>query len=479
MKKLFILLPLAAFMMASCSNDEVVNSVSQTTKADRLQIVPAVQGATRATSTTTASLTAFNVKIEGKFQKGEENTAQWDDGSIVGLSKTGSSWNFPSGTEYWWADKVTTAKFTAWAPTDLTTANAFPDGTTVTIENDIANQKDVILAYNEGIRENFESGVPINFQHVLSQIIVKAKNSSTSDITVKVAGVKLVNIKNQNTLSVPTKSTAAGTFSWDDYTPWTAAPSGKDTYKNFTNNESITQESSTSLTATAADLAEPMLLMPQTLSPQDLTATAAASMNNTYLAVLVQVETVALVGKRDAEGHYLDGNGTAINFTAKRKTGDQNNNTYTKKELDALEKGNVPTYDADDHSADAVTDNWTGVTAITTAKEVLYPREGFGTTSEKFAYVAVPLDQTWQPGFKYTYTLNFSKDGIGKSIALDAQPSDAAGYHTEDNNFPYGKDYESGEGNNPGEDIVDNPTQLFFTVTVDEWQNGDPINKDM
>ena len=110
---------------------------------------------------------------------------------------------------------------------------------------------------------------------------------------------------------------------------------------------------------------------------------------------------------------------------------------------------------------------------------MLYPREGFATTSEKFAYVAVALDQEWKPGYKYTYTLNFSKDGIGKSIA--DQPSDAAQYNTENPtyNFPYGKDFESGEDNNPGEDIVDNPTQLFFTVTVDEWQNADPINKDM
>ena len=479
MKKLFILLPLAAFMMASCSNDEVVNSVSQTTKADRLQIYPNVQGATRATSTTTASLTAFNVKIEGKFQKGEENTELWPDGSIVGLSKTGSSWNFPGTDQYWWADKVTTAKFTAWAPTDLTTANAFPDGTTVTIENDIANQKDVILAYNEGIRENFESGVPINFQHVLSQIIVKAKNSSTSDITVKVAGMKLVNIKNQNTLTVPTKSTAAGTFSWDDYTPWTATATGNDTYKKFDVGESIDQTSSTTLTATAADLADAMLLMPQTLSPQDLTATAASSMTNTYLAVLVQVSTVASVGKRNEAGNYLDQEGNPIAFTAKRNTEDIQNNTYTKKELEALEQGNVPEYDPDNQGGDNVTNNWTSVTSIQTAPEVLYPREGFATTSEKFAYVAVALDQTWKPGFKYTYTLNFSKDGIGKSIALDAQPSDASTYRTDSNNFPFGKDFESGENNNAGEDIVDNPTQLFFTVTVDEWQNADPINKDM
>lgn len=467
MKKLFILLPLAAFMMASCSNDEVVNSVSQTTKADRLQIVPAVQGATRATSTTTASLTAFNVKIEGKFQKGEENTGLWDDGSIVSLSKTGSTWNFPGTDQYWWADKVTTAKFTAWAPTDLTTANAFPEGTTVTVKTDIAQQQDVILAYNEGIRENFESGVPINFQHVLSQIIVKAKNSSTSDITVNVAGMKLVNIKNQNTLSVPTKSTAAGTFSWDDYTPWSADATGKDTYKTITS-ESSTQGSSTSLTATAADLADPMLLMPQTLVPQDLTATATTSMNNTYLAILVRV-TGASVGYRDADGYYYSDETTKIDFTTWR---DPEGKAY-------------PTNPYDSYSAEETANLEKGLGKDGSGSnlmkpEVVYPRVGYGTAAEQFAYVGVPLDTEWKPGYKYTYTLNFSKDGIGKSIA--DQPTDGPTGTTPDNkdyNYPYGLDFETGDEHNPGEDIIDNPTQLFFTVTVDEWQNGDPINKDM
>ena len=38
---------------------------------------------------------------------------------------------------------------------------------------------------------------------------------------------------------------------------------------------------------------------------------------------------------------------------------------------------------------------------------------------------------------------------------------------------------ESGKPGEPGTDIIDNPTQLFFTVTVDEWIDADAINKDM
>ena len=88
------------------------------------------------------------------------------------------------------------------------------------------------------------------------------------------------------------------------------------------------------------------------------------------------------------------------------------------------------------------------------------------------------LDQEWKPGYKYTYTLNFSKDGIGKSIAdQPAKPEETA--QGGDNNYPYGLDLLTGEAGQPGEDIVDNPTQLFFTVTVDEWIDADAINKEM
>ncbi len=479
MRKSLFILPFAVLALASCSSDEVTSVAQETplANADQLVIRPVVQGTTRAVSTTTASLTGFDVFIEGDFQKGEENTELWGAQKQT-VSKSGSSWVFPAGIEYWWANKSTTAKFTAFAPTGVI-GESKPTTQSISVANDIDDQIDYLVAYNEGIRENFDAGVPLNFQHVMSQIIIKALNKDAGTIKVEVAGMKLVNIKNQNTLTFPTASTAAGDFSWTSYTPWAAAATGSDNYTKFTSSESVSATGSTTMTGTAQNLADPMLLLPQTLDPQALDATDAATMNKNYLAILVRVKTTAEVGYRDADGYYYYDASTKIAFTAKRNPADDTNNTYTEGQLKALKAGDVTAAATAGLKALNSTDD---ITSIYTQPETLYPREGFGTTSEKYAYVGVALDTEWKPGYKYTYTLNFSKDGIGKSIADQPVDKPAADAKTENNtllNFPYGLDYTTGEAEQPGEDIVDNPTQLFFTVTVDEWIDADPINKDM
>ena len=482
MKKMFFYLPLAALALAACSSEEVVNNAQQiaAVNGDQLQIAPVVTGTTRATSTTTATLSEFQVYIDGKFQKGEEDAATWDN-MVRTISKSGSSWNFPTNVAYWWADKSSTAKFTAVAPAILTEGSTTaPQEASITVENDIATQKDYLVAYNEGVREDFDAGVPLNFQHVMSQIIVKALNKNTSDITVEVAGMKLVNAKSQNTLTFPTKSTASGTFDWADYTPWKNAATTSATYTTLAT-ESATG-TGTALSGTASNLAEPMLLMPQQLVAQDLTATS--NLTNNYLAILVKV-TGGTVGYRDADGHYYALNGTAkgdsIKFTAWRNetgktAGTDPYDTYTANQLDSLAQGITPfgMTSSDGTNTAALTKD----APIYTENEVIYPRVGYGTSADYYAYVGVALDQEWKPGYKYTYTLNFSKDGIGKSIAdQPAKPTETA--LGGDNNYPYGLDMESGKPGEPGTDIIDNPTQLFFTVTVDEWIDADAINKDM
>ena len=476
MKKMFFYLPLAALALAACSSDEVVTNAQQTAaiNGDQLQIVPVVTGNTRATSTTTSSLSAFTVRIEGAFQNGEgkDTPAQAiTSGQEVNMTKSGGSWAFPTDTEYWWADKTTKGVFTAWAPTGLTK-------TGYEVKNDIASQEDVIVAYNEGLREDFEAGVPLNFQHVLSQIVIKALNKNTSDITVKVAGVKLMNAKNKGNLTEPTSSTINGTFDWASYDPWGTSAQGSDNYIDGANSSATTVTAKT-LTAAAQDLVAPMLLMPQTLATADLTQ---ETLSGNYLAILVNV-TGAEVGYRDSLGHYYHTaitDSTAIPFTAKR-TGSADSdpyNTYTPEEFAALKTGTLPsTWTSEYSNTDTTLQNKIKAIAgktIVKKAETLYPKQGFGTTCDNYAYVGVDLGGlTWKPGYKYTYTLNFSKDGIGKSIA--DQPSDKP----TTGNFPYGNDFETGEGNGPGEDIVDNPVQLFFTVTVDEWIDADAINKDM
>jgi len=83
-----------------------------------------------------------------------------------------------------------------------------------------------------------------------------------------------------------------------------------------------------------------------------------------------------------------------------------------------------------------------------------------GDASAYYAYVAVPVDIDWKPGYKYTYTLNFSKDGIGKvdpKQPANGKPDPLNGYPS---------------GTPGGSDIIDSPVQLYFTVTVEDWTDA-------
>lgn len=61
-----------------------------------------------------------------------------------------------------------------------------------------ASQKDILVAQHQSIEK--ESPVPMNFRHALSQIIVKAKNSNPN-LKVTITGVRIGYVKTQGTLS--------------------------------------------------------------------------------------------------------------------------------------------------------------------------------------------------------------------------------------------------------------------------------------
>lgn len=409
------LIPLAAVALASCSN-ETTDSREQRTAANpgtALNIFPAVQGTTRGVITTDANLSQFRVIAAGNdnFYTTDDETAPTTSalsGNGIGssfeetvtLNSTSGKWYIgDAGKYYWWKSKSMSASFTAYAPYN----EGFAPATSYQVAADLANQKDIIVAYNSGTGSDFTSGVPLNFQHVMSQVIIKALNKDAGTRRIEVAGVRLNNLKNTGTLTLPTSSTASGTFSWSSYTPWSLGNpittyTDRGTYAFGNSNKKIV-----TLTSAATQLTDtPFLLMPQTMAKADLTA---KSVTGAYFSVLIRVTNI---------------------------------------ENPSNEEAVYPTLNATQAQA-----------ANKDAKDY-------------FAYVAVPVDIDWKPGYKYTYTLNFSKDGIGK-----VDPSQP----TTDNP---GCDYPTGDPNiKPGEDIIDSPVQLFFTVTVDEWTDGGDTPQDM
>ena len=458
MKKLAFLLPIAALALASCSN-EVVEQPNVQTTADTngaLVIRPIIQGATRGTVATDANLASFHAvatPTSGGFCTDAEgkNPVQGSiDADVV--KQSASKWVFNDNNTYYWQSKSTEATFSAYAPKDINQSG-------YTVKNTVADQEDIIVAYNEGAAADFTAGVPMNFQHVLSQIIIQAKNKDAATFKVEVAGVKLYNVANVGNLTLPTVKTASP-FDWTTYpTVWTNVSSTENnTYTTGATTATATPVAT--LTTVAADITSgegPMLLMPQQLTAAtseglaDNTNTGSKTVTGTYLAVLIRATDISTtVPELDKDGKYLksDGSGT-IDFDAHQETGATGDfDTYTASKLDA----SAGTYDG---------------TAIKMINEVKFPREGYGNNSTQFAYVCVPIDTEWKPGYKYTYTLNFSKDGIGK-----IDPNFATG-HT-------GADYPGGTGGlKPGEDVIDNPIELFFTVTIDSWSDATEQNVDM
>ena len=396
------LIPLAAVALASCSNESTDSQQARSALNNNtaLNIFPSVQGTTRGTVFTDANLTEFHVEAEKTGGATEDKFFSVTAGETLastltstdGYSEIGSSfnkdvkldggkWIIESGKDYYWSSKGMQAKFTAYAPKDITTS--------YTVKSDINEQQDIIVAYNEGTGADFTSGVPLNFQHVMSQVVIKALNKDASaNFKIEVAGVKFSNLKNASTLSFPTSSTASGTFSWSSYTPW-ATPSGNDTYKTGSTDAKFTGTPTTLSTVATNLTTSPFLLMPQTIAKADLTATP---VTGAYLSILVRIT-------------------------------EDGTQTY-------------PKYRA----------------SYTTA------------TCTSYAYVAVPVDIDWKPGYRYTYTLNFSKGGVGK--VDPSQPSDE--WNNKDTTgYPVGDD-----NINPGQDIKDSPVKLFFTVTVDDWTDA-------
>lgn len=378
MKKLFFLMPFALLAFASCSNDEVETKAVQKS-ADAVNFLPAMNNATRGAIYTDAGFSSdpgeFAVIASGSFYTGADYNTASVAGAVSSYSNTvtynAGAWSLPTDKKLWWTDGTTAGKFTAYAPKDYTVSS----GTlSFAVEGTIANQKDLVVAYNEGSRNDFTSGVPLHFRHALSQIIVNASYADEADETlypkstfptktIKVQKIRFNNLSGAGALTLPTASTASG----ESYTPAWAPTSSTTSYTSSEISGGLTLSSAPQnlLTADGA-----MLLLPQTQSP----AASLASIPST--------------------GAYLE--------------------VYV---------------DINDGSTD------------------YYPN-----TADTYEWIAVPVTISWDGGYKYTYTLNFSNIACGKVSPNATNLS----------------------GKQKGDDVISGvPYPVNFLVTVeDTWQDG-------
>ncbi len=409
MKKLLYLLPVAALAMASCSNDDnagIEQSVQQLATADQLMLRPAVGGASTriAGFNSVQDLSEFHIDIAGAFKIGENGETVVN--SITRELVNDDNFSLKSSDDklYYWNDNTTKATFSAYAPSDIVWTE------TVKIPTERSQQKDYLVAYNEGYKSDFRSGVPMNFQHVTSQINVQATNKDFAKVNVAVKAIRFVNLRNEAALSLPSVSTVNGVFSWADYNPWSV---------NSSKTAEYLAENSTTVTldanAKSLNFGDPQFLLPQQL-------------------------TAATAPELDGENDWNESlTGHAIAFLIKVTN------------VNATVSGTTPEAEVDAIAAATTENPYTAYYVYPTAASLKA-----ATNSDGYAWAYVPVDTKWEPGKKYIYTLNFAADAYGKVDPYQGEGGTQNPNEGEDND-------------QPGDDIQDVEVPLTFTVTVEDW----------
>lgn len=375
MKKNLLFAALAASVMVSCSNDDIVDVNHGEGIAFRASLDRAL---TRANATNLKNLNAFNVTAIGNGQNYFSN---------MGVTSQDEGQNWVTASTYYWPSYK--LSFFAYAPQE--------PGGTVSIDNSgkkitgfspsqkVSEQKDLVVSYNEGDKKNNEDkGVAMNFKHALSQIEVKAK-CSNDKIKIEVLGVKMVNAAAKADFTFPEDETLAS-------------------YTLPQNNWSNLLEKDDHSKAY-------MIKGSQKLQ---LRADEQSIMFGTNNFMLIPQQLTAWNGTEDTNGAYLS----------------------VLCRIYSLDNGK---------------------------ETLLYPEPTKDDPkTDKYAFAAVAIDTNWEPGKKYTYTLNFCGNGGGAG-EIDPNPVDPI-----DPTDPEIDPTPKPDGNG-GDEILGKP--IKFTVTVDEWKD--------
>lgn len=272
MKKQLFLIAGAVLTLASCSKDEPVS----TNNGNAIDFRAAMQ--TRAAETTTANIDKFFVTA---FDK---NDATF----FADVKFEKDDQYFTSTPSYYWPSDGSTLSFVAYSPSKAELNNSLridskigPTIVDFSPNVDIADQVDLIAATATGSKSDESTGVALTFQHLLSQIEIKAKNTNEGYIY-KVQGVRIGKPFGTGSFAF------VGGDSWNE-NGWRLG--ADDTKANY----EVTYEAAKTLNETAVSLMDKdgdnAMLIPQQLNPWDYTKDKTNIHNGAYLAVKVQITT--------------------------------------------------------------------------------------------------------------------------------------------------------------------------------------------
>lgn len=288
MNKAIFMMAAAAITMASCSSDETTDVA----KSSQISFTAKVGKNSRGAETTTQNLE--DMWVTGyDITKADAPIEYFADEKF---SKTKDAQNpqfIPTRPWYWQAGK--SYKFIGIHPAKADwkgTLNIEAGQVTYTaqIPTAIADQKDLIIDAVKGKADaDANSGVKMNFQHILSQLQFKVKNSNPN-LTYHIAGIRIVNADSKGSFSFNTE-TRQGT--------WQEQTEGKVTYEMlFDSPIELVTTGTTEAFLTPENTGA--MIVPQKLTPWNgnVVSTAAPYDKGAYIALLINV-------KYTSDGKYM------------------------------------------------------------------------------------------------------------------------------------------------------------------------------
>ena len=200
MKKSFILLAAAALTLVACNKTVTVAE----NEGDAISFRPLMSGVTKAADITADGLHSSGFFVTAYHKVGEAAPVEYFDN--VAFTWVEASSTYTSAKKYYWPS-AGTLDFYAYAPTAVDNAQLTrTDYKTFTVAPSatVAAQMDLVYANTDGKSKTGEytsstfgaAGVPLNFRHAESKIIVKVKNSVVNDLKFEITQVKIANVDN-------------------------------------------------------------------------------------------------------------------------------------------------------------------------------------------------------------------------------------------------------------------------------------------
>lgn len=442
-----------AFLLVSCSHDDpgrIENSDKRSIefKASLPEVV------SRSTETSLSTLETFSVS---SFAVGTSSSlAYFHDEPFTPNPVTGLF--FSQAPACVWPNNHDIVHFMAFAPLceEMRQAGGYSDtefslapltpGQEATIADykipglkiptDIAAQFDFVTAIGSGtLWDNEETPVSLQFKHQLSRIELKAWSESQT-YGLEIAGVRLGGVANEGEFCFAPQS---GADEASQHGSWNSVTKGSVEYIFRAGDRLVTFDKTAGTTVSRENALSIMgsriqsgdksydnsaMLIPSDNPAWDYTANAGngtAHADGMYISVLMRVTDLTPYAKPDPLVYpYSDNDeGMDVIYLAVDKTS-------------GTVSGRVYANDGTYYTDEACTD----LCSLSATEEI-----------KAFGWAAFPVADTWEPGYVYTYTLNYT-NGVGLRDPHDPQP---------------------------GKPIISD--KVLIDITVAEWLDGG--NKDV